>query len=107
MMMYTSSPACHNQIAKFSKFTSQFQLAAIRDLLNKALQALKETPDECEKTFFNTTSFHCFHGLLFKIVSPQLNDQTDFDSTIKSLPNHFHNQNDSLDTFREHKKNGC
>ena len=67
--MYNSAPACHNQTTKSSKFRTKFQIIALRALLNKALQALKETTDAdgCEKTFFYRTNFHRFHVYLFDL----------------------------------------
>ena len=99
--MYTSSPACHNQTAKPSKFRKQIQITAVCIPHNKALQAVKEIPDDYERTFFNTTNFHRFHVHLFKMFSPQLNDQTDLDSIFIILLIHLLNQNYSLDTFPE------
>ena len=67
--MYTSSLACHNQTANSSKFGKQFRFGALRLLRNKTLQALKETPNLCEKTFSNTTNFHQFIVHLLNIFS--------------------------------------
>ena len=78
--MYTSSPASHSQTAKSSEFRSQVQIAAIRVLFDKDLQALNETPVDCENKFFNTTNFHRFHVHFFKNFSLQLNVETDSDS---------------------------
>ena len=52
--MYPSSPASHIQNAKLSKFRRQFQTASVRVLLNKVLQALKETLGDCKKKHFST-----------------------------------------------------
>ena len=70
---------------------------------NKALQALKETPDDCENTFFNKTNFNRFHVHLFKIYFPQMKDQTDADSLINAMVIRLLNQNHSLDTCHEQK----
>ena len=87
--MYISSPNCHTPIVKTSKFSRQFENAALQDILNKALQAPKEIPDVYWKTFFNTTSFLSLHVHLVKIFSPQLNYQTDSDSINNTLIFHF------------------
>ena len=101
--MYTSSHVSHNQTAQLFQFRKQFQIAALHFLLNKVLQALKETPDDCGNTFFNTTNFHRFGVHLFKFFSPPLKDQTDSDSLINTLLIHLLNQSHSFDTFLEHK----
>ena len=101
--MHTSSPANRNQTAESFKLRRPILIAEFRVLLNKALQALKGTPDDYEKTLFNTTGFHRFHLPLFKLFSTPLNDQTDSAFIINPLLNHFLNQNNSLDTFHEHK----
>ena len=80
------STASHYQTAKSSDFRSQFQIAALLVLLNKYLQALKETPFDCENTFFNTSDFHRFHVHFIQLELF-----------------HLFNQNDSLDTFRQQK----
>ena len=81
--MCISSPASHNPTAKHSQFRRQFQIAALRFLLNTAFQTLKETPDDVEKeTIFETTLFHRFHVHFSKRFLPQLNDETDSDSLI-------------------------
>ena len=72
--MYISSPASHNQTAQSPSSGRKFQIAALRFLLNKALQALKEIPHHCENTFFNKTNFHRFHVHLIKHFSPKLKD---------------------------------
>ena len=86
-----------------SKIRRQYQNAALLFFLNKAAQALKENPDDCDKTFFNTTNFHRFDVQLFKRSSPQLNVQTNSDSAINTLLLHFLIQHLSLDTFHEQK----
>ena len=43
-----------------SKFRRQNQIAALQVLLSKVLQALKETPEKREKTFFNITNVYRF-----------------------------------------------
>ena len=101
--MKTSSSACQNQTAKSFKFPKEFQIAALRFFLKEALQALKETPDDSEKKFFNTNEIHSFQVLLFEHFYLQLNDQIDSDSIINTLQIFFLNQNQSLDTFHEHK----
>ena len=80
--MNISLPASQNQTAQNSKYRGQCQINAICDLVDKAPQALKETPEVCEETYFNTTNFHGFPVQLFKIFPPQLNDQTDSESII-------------------------
>ena len=102
--MYTSSFASHNPTVKSSNFRRQFHNAAFCGLLIKALQAVKETPDDCEKTFFNTTNFHRFHVQRFELLSPHIIDQIDSDSIIKALRIHLVNQNPSLSTFHEQNK---
>ena len=99
--MYVSSLANRNQTAKSSKFRRQFHIAALRFVLNKALQALKENPNDCYKTYFNITNFHRFHVHLFKHFSPQLIDQTDYNSIIKILLILLLNRNHSLDSLHE------
>ena len=99
--MKTPLPPRYNQTVKLSKNRRQFQIAALRVLLNKALQTLTETADDCEKTFFNTITFHRFHVHLLKLYSPHLIDQFDSDSMISTLLFHVINQFSSLDTFHE------
>ena len=101
--MYTSSPASHKQTAKSSKFRKQFQIATVCVLLNKALQALKETPEDCENTFLYRTNNHRFHVHKFKLFFLQRTDQIDSDSLVNTLFSRFPNQNYSLDIFHEHK----
>ena len=48
----TSSPASHDQTAKSSKFKRQIYITSFSVLHNNALQALKETPEVCEKNIF-------------------------------------------------------
>ena len=81
----------------------QLSIAALRVFFSKALQALKEAPDDCENTAVNTTNFRRFQVHLFKLFSPQLNGQTDSHSLINTLLIHFLNQNLSQDTFHEQK----
>ena len=69
----------------------QFQGAALRVLLNKALQVLKETPENCD--IFNATNFHRSHGQLFNFFSTQLKDQKDSDTCIQTLQLYLINQN--------------
>ena len=97
--MYTPSPESHNPTAKTSEFRKHFQIVDLPVFLNKALQALKEAPEGCENTFFNTTNFTRFHVQLFRLFSPQIKDQTDTDSLINTMIIHLLNQNHSLDTF--------
>ena len=89
--MYTSSPVSHNQTAKSFQFRRQLQNAALSVFFNKALQALKASPDDCENTFFNTTNLHRFHVHLFKLFSPHSNDQTDSDSVSNTMIFHLLN----------------
>ena len=56
-----SKSNCH-----FFKFRKQFQMTALRLLFSKVFQVLSETPDDWEKTLFNTTNFHHFHVHSFK-----------------------------------------
>ena len=51
--MYTSWPACHNQTTKFSKLSRQIQIVVFRGLINKALQALKETTHDFDEKIQN------------------------------------------------------
>ena len=102
--MFTSSTASHHQTTKSSEFRSQFQIAALRVLLKKDLQALKETPVDCENTFFNTTNFNRFYNHSFKHFSPQLNDPTVSQILITTMIFHLLTENLSLDTFHEQKK---
>ena len=67
-------------------------------------KVLKDSPDDCDKTFFKTSTFHRFHVHLFKQCSPQLNDQTDTDFIMNILPLHLLKQNHSVDTFLEDNK---
>ena len=89
------------KLSNLSEFEWQVRIAAFRILLNYAVQALKGTPDDCDETFFNTTTFRQFHVQLFKLLSPQLSDQSDSDSIVNTLLLHHKNQNHSLDTFQE------
>ena len=73
-------------------------------LLNKGLQALKKTPEDCDKKFFTATNFHRFHVQLIKHFLTQLSDQVDSVSLIITLILHLLNQNCSLDTFH-HQNN--
>ena len=101
--MVNTSPESHNQTAQLSRFKRHFQFALLRAILNKSLQALKETPYGCEKAFFNTTDFHRFHVHLLKLISSQLIDQTDSDSSVNTTLFQFLNRNFSLDLFHEQK----
>ena len=101
--MYTSWHESYDQTANSSQFRGRFQINALSVLLNKALQVLKETPDVCENTFFNTTIFHRFYVHLFKRFSPQTKDQIDSDSFISKTIFHILNQNHWLDTFHDIK----
>ena len=70
-------------------------------LLNKALQTLKRTPVDCDKTSFNKTIFHRFHVHSIKLVSPHLNDRKDSGSIMDTLILQRLHQSHSLETFRE------
>ena len=95
--MFTCLPGCHNQTTRTSRSQKQFQIAALRVLLNKACQTLKVTPEDFE--IFNETNFHRFHVYLFKLSSTQLNDETDSKSLINTLLLHLINQHHWLNTF--------
>ena len=88
-----------------SKLRRQLPIAAVRVLRNKSFQDLKETPDDCDRTFSNTTKLHRFHVHLFKLFAPQLNDPTDSESIINTLLFHRLNKNYSPDTIHEQKIN--
>ena len=77
-------------IVKWSN-RGQVQIAALQVLHNRAHQALKQSPRDCEKSFFNTTNFHRFRVPLLKLFSAQLTDQTDSDSQINTLLLHLLN----------------
>ena len=63
-------------------FRKQFHFAVLRVFfLSKALQALKETPDDRESTFFNTAYFQRFDVQSPEVFTPQLKDQTDLPSS--------------------------
>ena len=62
-------------------FRKQFHFAVLRVFLSKALQDLKETPDDRESTFFNTANFQRFDVQSPEVFSPQLKDQTDLCSS--------------------------
>ena len=96
--MFTSSLVCYNQTPgpHFSE-DRQFHIAALPILLNKSLQALKETLEGCES--FNATIFYRFHVHLCKRFSIQLNDQTVYDSFFFILLLYLMNQDQSLKTF--------
>ena len=98
---YNSSPAFPNQTAISSKLRKAFQNVELQVLLNKAVHPLKGTPDDCEETFSNTTIFSRFHVHLFKLISPQLNDQTDSDSIMNTLLLLVLHQNHSLNAHEE------
>ena len=68
-----------------------------------ALQALKETPADCENSSFSANNFQRFQVQLFKLLSPQLNDQTDSDSLINTQIFHLLNQHHFLDKIQKHK----
>ena len=101
MAMNTSLPGCHNKTVKSPKVRRQFQISALRVFFSKALQALKKSPDDCDKTFFNTTIFHRFHVHPFNLFPPQIYDIFDSESLIKTLLFRFPNENHSLGTFNE------
>ena len=46
--MFFSSSGYRKQTVTIPQFRRQFQIGAIWVLFNEALQALKETPDDCE-----------------------------------------------------------
>ena len=75
MARYTISPGCQNQRSRCSKFRREFQIAALRVRLNKAVQALKEQLDDCDKSIFNTTNFHRFRVHFFNHLQHHWNDQ--------------------------------
>ena len=79
----------------------RFQTAAFRVLVNKVLQAQQETREVCDKTIFNATIFHRFHVGPFEHFTPQLNDHSDSDFVIQTLPLHLLNRNHSLDTLND------
>ena len=84
---------------ELNNLTLKRRNAVLRVLLNKLLQTPKKTTKK--KTFFKTTNIHRFHVLLFKISSPQLNDQTNSDSIINTQPIQLLNQKHAPDTFNE------
>ena len=100
-MIYTFSHGRHNQTTEFLNFRRKFHFSALRVFPSKTLQALRETLDDCDKTFFNSTNFRRFHVLLFNLLSTRLKDQTDSTSIFNFLPLHPLNQNPSLETFRD------
>ena len=65
-------------------------------LLTKALQALKEDFEDCDKSFFNVTLFQCFQLHLFRFFPPQLNDQADSNSFMNTHLLHLVNENNPL-----------
>ena len=97
-------PGCYNQVAKSSKFGRHFHILAPRVILKKALQALKEAPENSH--FFDATNFHRFHVHLSKLLSRQLSDQTGSDSLIKTLLLHLINHDHSLSTFISQNNTG-
>ena len=101
---YMSSPANPNQTTKCGQFRRQLQIAALRVLLNKALEALKETPDDYEKTFFKTTIFHGIHNHFSNSFFLRSKNQADSDFLINRLSIHLFNQNRSRDTIHEQRK---
>ena len=86
----------HHQILKNWR---QFLIAALPELLIKALQALKETLEDCE--FFIITNIYRFHVSLLKLLSPQLNDQTDSESLLRTLLRHSIYQDHSLKPYND------
>ena len=90
--MYTTWPGCRYQTVKSSKFSRQFQLAALRVLLHNAPQALKESPDDCDRTFFNDTKFNRFIVLLSSFLT-LIERQTDSNSVFNTLLPHPLDQN--------------
>ena len=83
--MNTSLPARYNQNAKSSHSRRQFQIAPLFVFLSNALPELEESPGDCLKIFFNTTTFHRF------LFSPQINGQSDFHSILNTLLIHLFN----------------
>ena len=81
--MFTFLADCHKQTTKSFEVRKRVTTPALRLLLNKAPQGLKETPEDC--VFFNATNFHRFYVQLFNIFSLQLDDQPDADSLIYTL----------------------
>ena len=77
---------------KVLKLPKTIQEAALGVLLDKTLQALEEQPEECDKNFFNATSFHRFHVYFFKLFSPRLTDQADSDSRTYNLSRQLRNE---------------
>ena len=96
--MYTTSPGC-----QFFDVEKTLSNCPHRVLLDKALQALEETPDDFEKAILITTNFHWFRVDLFKLLSPQLNNETDSDSVINTVLIHFLNLNHLLEMFFVHR----
>ena len=98
-MMNKSSPGYDQRTTKSSKFQSRFQIATSRVLLNKAVQALKKTPEGCG--FLNATNFHRFHVLIFKLFSLQHNDQLDSESPINTQLLHLLRRNHSVNSSND------
>ena len=57
IVMFEPSPGRHYEPRKSSNFSGEFDVTALWVLLTKALYALKESPDGCDKDFFEATIF--------------------------------------------------
>ena len=99
LAMFIFSPGCRNQTTNSFKIPRQFQIAALRVFLNKALQSLKENPEDCE--FYNLAIFYRFYLHLYKLFSSQLNDEIDSNSLKKILLLQLINSDNSLNTFND------
>ena len=98
--MFRTSPGCHNQCKKSSKLRGQFQLAALRVLLNNSLQFLKEHTEGCDKNLFKALFPHRFLLHPFTHFSHQLNHYADSDSLVTSSKSRFFSS-----TPNDHKDN--
>ena len=96
ILMFTTPPGCHNQPQKSLTFFRRICVAALRVVLTKAFQTLKENPEDCNKNFSNVLNFHRFHVHLFKLCSSQFNHHADSDSPVTILFVRLGNQNNQL-----------
>ena len=97
--MFTYTPVCHNQNPKSVNFRKQSQSAALRVLLNEALQSPKETLENVD--VLKANKIRRFREHLFKPFSTRPIDHIDSDFLIFTLLLNLIIQDHSVKTFSD------
>ena len=84
-LMFTSSPGCYNPLQKPLEYKRYSKVAALRALLTKVLQAVKENTDDYDEKFLKATNLKLFHVHLLIFFAPQRKDQVDSDFVLLFL----------------------